>query len=82
MSHRELMDWLRFEAATSPLPDRLADLHFGIVSSLIVNAMWSSASEPASPADFLVIREPPRLEPGTEGASEAERAAATWRGGS
>lgn len=80
MSHRELMEWLRFEATASPLPDRMADIHFGRVSSLIVNAARGADSEPVTTDDFLIIRDR-RIEPQDDGRSEAERLQAVWRGG-
>lgn len=82
MSHRELMDWARFEAATSPLPDRMLDLHMAIVSSLIVNAVRSGDSPPVAPADFLIIREArPAPAPIDDGLTESDRLRAIWNGG-
>jgi hypothetical protein len=83
MSHRELIDWLRFEATASPLPDRLADIHAGRLSALIVNAanaVNGANREPVSTDDFVIIdrRAPP---PAEDGRSEAERLQAIWLGG-
>jgi hypothetical protein len=80
MSHRELMDWYRFEALHQPLPDRLADLHSGMLCSVIVNLVRSAESTPASPSDFLVIREP-EAPPPDDGLSEVDRQRIAWRGG-
>lgn len=84
MTHRELTEWLRFEATVSPLPDRLADMHCALICSLIVNRTRSADSEPAAVADFYVIRDQPPTAPPADGdgRTEAERAAAIWRGGS
>lgn len=83
MSHRELMDWLRFEATTSPLPDRMLDLHFGVVSSLIVNAARSADSQPVVPSDFLIIRDRPAPAEQQQdgGLAESDRLRAIWQGG-
>lgn len=79
MTVTELRDWARFEAFHQPLPDKLADLHFAIVSSIVVNLARGSEGTPAKPADFLVLRE--RVAPVLDGPSEVDRAMAAWRGG-
>lgn len=91
MSHRELMDWLRFEAATSPLPDRMLDLHCSIIASLIVNLTRPADSQPVYPTDFLLTRgseRRARAEPAAagqpvpaDGLTESQRLQAAWRGG-
>lgn len=80
MTHRELRDWQRYEATVSPLPDRLADMHFALLSSLVINRTRSSDSEPVAMSDFYLIKEaPPTFE--DDGLTESERAAKIWRGG-
>ena len=79
MSHRELRDWQRFEATQQPLPDKLADMHFALLASLIVNRTRSADSPPAALSDFYLIKDAaPAVD---DGLTEAERAAALWRGG-
>jgi hypothetical protein len=79
MTWRELLDWRRFEALTQPLPDKLTDIHFAMVCSIICNLVRSAESLPASPADFFVIREP--APPPDDGLSEVDRQMLAWRGG-
>lgn len=78
MTKRELLHWQLFDAAHEPLPDRLADIHFGMVLSAMVNMMRSPDSAPASPSDFYVIRD--RTEPAPEAVPEIDRLRAQWRG--
>lgn len=79
MSWRELVDWARFEALHQPLPDRLADLHFSVVESLMVNLTRSADASPVSPTDFLVLRDrSPAL---VDDVSEVDRQMKNWRGG-
>lgn len=79
MPAREQLDWLRFEARHQPLPDRLADLHSGLICSLAVNLTRGADQPPATPADFFVIREPqPAID---DGVGEVDRQMRSWRGG-
>ena len=78
MSMRELRDWQWFDAVEEPLPDRLADIHNGILASLMVNIMRAPDSAPVSPADFLVIRD--RTAPAQPEVPEIDRLRAQWRG--
>jgi hypothetical protein len=80
MSHRELRDWRLFEALNQPLPDRLADIHNGLLCSLMVNLVRSEDSPAVRPDDFFVIREPvsPQAD---DGLSEVDRQRLAWRGG-
>ena len=72
------MDWRRFELQ-APLPDRLIDIHFGMVCSIMVNLMRSADTTPAQPSDFFVLREG-EPKPDT-GMSEIDRLRLQWRGG-
>jgi hypothetical protein len=76
MTTSELIDWHRFEAQ-QPLPDRLADIHFAMVCSVMCNMVRSSSAAPVSPADFFVIRDPPPA----DGLDEVDRQMLAWRGG-
>jgi hypothetical protein len=78
MTHRELMEWHRFEATVSPLPDRLADIHSAMLCALVVNVAGAAGSSPITASDFFVIKDPPP-EPLDDGLTEAERAAVSWR---
>jgi hypothetical protein len=78
MSERELRHWRWFDAAHEPLPDRLADIHFGMVLSAMVNLMRSPDSVPAAPDDYFVIRD--RTAPTEPEVSEIDRLRAQWRG--
>jgi len=84
MSWRELQRWQLFDVL-HPLPDRLADLHHGILISTIVNIMRSSDAPPAIPADFFVLREraiePEAEQQQSDGITEAERLQTLWNGG-
>lgn len=79
MTHRELLDWRRFDALNQPLPDKLADLHAAMLCSIVVNIARSAEATPASPADFFVIRDP--APPPDDGLSEVDRQMLAWRGG-
>ncbi len=77
MSIRELNDWRRFEALNRrPLPDKLSDVHFGMVLSAMVNLMRTSEAPPANAADFFVLRDH-HSEPEVP---EIDRLRAQWRG--
>jgi hypothetical protein len=80
MSMRELRDWQRIDAGYVPLPDRLADIHFGMIASIMVNLMRSADAAPATPADYFVIRdrEPTVARPQAQDIDRLRRA---WRGG-
>ena len=83
MTQRELRDWHRFEAFAQPLPDRLSDIHTAMLCSVMSNiarAIFAPDAQPASPADYFVIREraPP---PEDDGLSEVDRQRLAWRGG-
>jgi hypothetical protein len=78
MTRRELMDWRRFELQ-APLPDRLIDIHFGMVCSIMVNLMRSADTTAAQPSDFFVLRE--REPQPDDGMSEIDRLRLQWRGG-
>jgi hypothetical protein len=80
MTVRELLDWHRFEALTQPLPDRLSDIHFAMLAAIICNLARSAESQPASAADFFVLREPAPPPP-DDGLSEVDRQMLAWRGG-
>jgi hypothetical protein len=78
MSKRELYHWHLFDAAHQPLPDRLADIHFGMVLSAMVNLMRSADSAPVAASDFFVIRDrSPAAGPEVQ---EIDRLRAQWRG--
>jgi hypothetical protein len=79
MTPRELRDWRRFEALHQPLPDRLSDLHFAMLCSIICNIVRSAESSPVSPAEFFMIREPSPPDDGE--LSEVDRQRLAWRGG-
>lgn len=82
MSWRELQDWRRYDIL-HPLPDKLPDIHHGILISTLVNLTRSAETMPAVPADFFVLRDR-AIEPEADvpqGMSEAERAQAIWNGG-
>lgn len=81
LTWRELADWIKFDAL-HPLPDRLADLHHGILMAALVNITRAPEGTPAVPADFFVLRER-HVEPEVEDPqlSEADRLAVVWRGG-
>ena len=78
MSLRELRDWQWFEAAHEPLPDRLADVHNGMIASLMVNLNRTAESAPVTPADFFVIKD--RTAPTKPEVPEIDRLRAQWRG--
>ena len=80
MSARELSDWARFDALNQPLPDRLSDLHFGLLCSVMVNLQRSADASPVLASDFFVIREP-EPPPPDDGLSEVDRQMLNWRGG-
>lgn len=75
MTKRELLHWQLFDAVHEPLPDRLADIHFGMVLSAMVNLMRSTDSAPVSASDFYVIRDR-----ATPAEPEIDRLRAQWRG--
>lgn len=78
MPLRELRDWQWFDMAHEPLPDRLADIHNGMIIATMVNIMRAPDSPPVLPSDYFVIRE---REPGAQPAlSEIDRLRAQWRG--
>jgi hypothetical protein len=78
MTMRELRHWQLFEGAHEPLPDRLSDIHTGVLASLMVNIMRSADAEPARPQDFFVIRD--RAAPAEPAVREIDRLRAQWRG--
>jgi hypothetical protein len=79
MSKRELFHWQLFDALHEPLPDKLADIHCGMVLSTMVNLQRTADSAPVAPSDFYVIRDraPAPAEPKV---SEIDRLRAQWRG--
>jgi len=80
MSFAEMLSWRTFDAL-HPMPDRLPDIHHGILMSAIVNMQRDPKSMPATAADFFVFRErfaEPELE--DQGLSEAERLQRIWQG--
>ena len=79
MSVRELHDWMRFEGWHQPLPDRLGDIHVGLLCSIMVNLVRSADAMAAQPSDFFVIRD--REPPPDDGLSEIDRQMLSWRGG-
>jgi hypothetical protein len=79
MTTSELLDWYRFEGLHQPLPDRMADIHFAMVCSVMCNIVRSSSAAPVSPADFFVIRDP--APPPADGLDEVDRQRLAWRGG-
>lgn len=81
MTHRELLEWMRYEATVSPLPDRLTDMHFALLASIVINRTRSSDSEPVQMSDFYMIHDAPIADDEDDDRTEAERAAQTWRGG-
>ena len=66
----------RLEAFHEPLPDRLADLHSGLLA-LVVNLVRRPMPAGAA-SDFFVIRD---REATDDGLSEVDRQMAHWRGG-
>jgi hypothetical protein len=72
-----LRHWQWFDMAHEPLPDRLADIHNGMIMATMVNIMRAPESAPVAPSDFFVIRE--RAEP-EEPVPEIDRLRAQWRG--
>lgn len=83
MTQRELHDWLRFEALTQPLPDKLSDIHFAMVCSVATNlarALYAPDAQAATPRDFMVIRDREPAPP-DDGLSEVDRQRIAWRGG-
>jgi hypothetical protein len=79
MSLRELRNWQWFDATNEPLPDRLADIHNGMILSAMVNLNRAPESAPVLPSDFYVIRD--RTErPADEPVPEIDRLRAQWRG--
>ena len=81
MSLRELLSWQRFEALHQPLPDRLSDIHFGMVCSIMVNLMRTADASPAPASDFFVLRERKPAPAPSDGLSEIDRLRLQWRGG-
>lgn len=79
MTQRELRDWRLFDAAHAPLPDRLHDIHTGVLASVMVNLQRAADAAPATPADFFVIRD--RSRPAVDEPREIDRLRAQWRGG-
>lgn len=82
MTWYEFQQWHRFDSL-HPMPDRLADIHHGILMSALVNITRAEGSAPADAADYFVLRAragEPETER-TDGVSEAERLQAIWRGG-
>jgi hypothetical protein len=80
MSFAEMLDWRTFDSL-HPLPDRLPDIHHGILMSALVNITRGGDRAPAQAADFFVLRErvdEPEIE---NGLSEAERLQRLWQGG-
>ena len=77
MTDRELRHWRLFDALHVPLPDRLADIHCGLLSSIMVNLQRAVDSAAVTPSDFYVIRD--RSSPDPE-VSEIDRLRAQWRG--
>ena len=57
MTDRELRHWRLFDALHVPLPDRLADIHFALMASIMVNLNRAADSAAVSPSDFYVIRD-------------------------
>jgi hypothetical protein len=57
MSDRELRDWALFDATCEPLPDRLIDIHFAQMASLVCNLVRSSDAQPITAQNFYRIRE-------------------------
>ena len=83
MSWRELHSWQVFDAL-HPLPDRLPDIHHGILMSTLVNMMRAQHQPPAVATDYFVLREPIRSEPEVaraDGLTEAERLKRIWESG-
>jgi len=78
MSTRELRDWQWFDAVHEPLPDRLADIHTGMILSTMVNLQRAPDAAPVAPDDFFVIRD--RTAPAKPEVSEIDRLRAQWRG--
>jgi hypothetical protein len=82
MSLRELRDWQWFDAVYEPLPDRLADIHVGMLASLIVNLVRSNESTPATPGDFFIIKDRTAPQPQPQPQErEIDRLRRQWRGG-
>lgn len=79
MTQRELVDWARFESLHEPLPDRLFDIHLGMLCSVVINLARSADAQPVMASDFFVIRPPPQPAP-DDGLSEVERQMRNWRG--
>ena len=76
MSKRELFHWQLFDAAHEPLPDKLADIHCGMVLATMVNLQRAADSAPVAASDFYVIRD---RTPEPE-VAEIDRLRAQWRG--
>ena len=79
MSLRELQRWQLFDARHEPLPDVLADIHTGVLASLIVNLVRADDSPPMEPADFFIIKDrTAQLQQPAE--REVDRLRRQWRG--
>jgi hypothetical protein len=76
MSRRELRDWETFDTMHEPLPDRLMDIHFSMIASLVVNLMRDADAPLIPVADFFVIKDraPARV------GDEIDTLRAQWRG--
>jgi hypothetical protein len=82
MSWAEYDCWRRFDAL-HPLPDKLADIHHGILMAALVNLTRAQHSVPAIPGDFFVLRDPePRFDPEAPlpGETEVDRVRRLWEG--
>ena len=81
MSWVELQRWRAFDVL-HPLPDRLADIHHGILMSALCNITRGEGSAPAVAADFFVLREPqaePEVATPDDGLTEADRLQRIWQ---
>jgi hypothetical protein len=81
MTARELYHWRLFDAGHEPLPDRLADIHFAMIATIMVNLMRSTETAPAEPADYFVIRDRTAPRGHADQVSEIDRLRTQWRGG-
>jgi hypothetical protein len=81
MSVVEYQKWIKYEY-DHPFPRELSDLHFAMLSSIIVNVNRSSDTPPVEMLDFLLLkRSKPAEEPEVaEVSTEAKKFAAALRG--
>ena len=57
----QLLGWLRYHER-SPVDDSRADLHAGIMASVMANAHRAERAKPFSPLDFMPFAERPKVD--------------------